>query len=127
MIRKEELRIGNLLGFQETDYVNICSIHSDDTIRHTINSKEYGCFRLNQYQPILLTEEILLKCGFEQDVNIFISNDFVVFKNVHGVADGIDKESFYCAYWKYAKHIKHLHQLQNLYFALTGKELTYTP
>ena len=26
-----------------------------------------------------------------------------------------------------SRHIKHLHELQNLYFSLTGTELNYTP
>lgn len=80
------------------------------------------------YRPITLTEEILLKCGFEKLLNGFhinisidqelsiniITNECYLFRNdpIHG---GID---FICA-----NSVKYLHQLQNLYFSLTGEEL----
>ena len=61
--------------------------------------------------PIPLTEEILLKCGFKirkdgklyHDTLSLYEADFIF-----NIKSGI---------------IKNLHQLQNLYFALTGQEL----
>jgi len=66
------------------------------------------------FEPIPLTEEILLKCWFEPMQNytfiLFIErNDNIVWQS--------DVEI--CNY----KHVKYLHQLQNLYFALTNEEL----
>lgn len=76
------------------------------------------------YEPIPLTEEILLKCGFEKGSNIigdcyYIEHDF-------GVSDfvlNITKTSNFEIYELDLK-IDYLHQLQNLYFALTNEELT---
>jgi hypothetical protein len=69
--------------------------------------------------PIPLTEEILLKCGFEkfevEGYPIFIIGKFYLeFYSLESVFLISDIEV----------KIKHLHQLQNLYFCLTGEELT---
>lgn len=76
------------------------------------------------WKPIPLTEETLLKCGFEDvssyrdfwltiegDLRIEISlrNNGIVFTSISDI--GI------------SENIKHLHQLQNLFHALTGEEL----
>lgn len=73
----------------------------------------------HNYNPIPLTEEWLLKLGFETD-HIEWWNGIIclgIFK------DGIyylptDQISF-----RIGKEIEYVHQLQNLYFALTGEEL----
>lgn len=76
------------------------------------------------YEPIPLTEEILLKCGFEKySEGNFVLGNFILsylttdenFEFEYKVS-GIDS-------WL-LKDIKYLHQLQNLYFALTNEELT---
>jgi hypothetical protein len=78
-----------------------------------------------EFDPIPLTEEWLLKFGFEDCRHNLMAlrvNTFEFF------FDKIDK----CGVNLYEKWegiflcggIKHVHQLQNLYFALTGEELT---
>jgi len=85
--------------------------------------------------PIPITPEVLKKCGWElqpcsealvkevygQDVYSLKSNeDFVLAK----VKDGY----VFCDHIiGDVKPITSLHQLQNLYFALTGEELKYQP
>lgn len=68
-----------------------------------------------EMKPIPLTEEILLKCGFDtESIPYHCINGNVVIYYSQG--------DFLC---KYTGHeIKYLHQLQNLYYALTGTELT---
>jgi hypothetical protein len=73
-------------------------------------------------QPIPLTEDILLKCGFE-----WVKEAFGYFDKLHAayIWDNGDVEIHpFCTNDKdcWVK-IKYLHQLQNLYFALTGEEL----
>jgi len=85
--------------------------------------------KLEYLQPIPLTPEILEKCGFEND-NVFEK----MFKYLNKSIYDTDKltfrkeEGFICfdgiKYRTLLKHIIYLHQLQNLYFALTGEELT---
>ena len=76
------------------------------------------------YKPIPITEEWLLKFGFKY----FADGQYEkIFENLNF---NWDKE---CGLYIFlrtredcieASHIKHVHQLQNLYFALTNKELT---
>ena len=82
-------------------------------------------------QPVLLTQEILLKCGFKYNLDddeytigendcfsvIFINNPNIIkimYKQTY-----IGCESDYIIFLKF----QYLHQLQNLYFALTNEEL----
>jgi len=71
----------------------------------------------HQLEPIPLTEEWLLKFGFERNVLNAKHNDIIYYSEnnigVKGIL-GMVKPSK-CIY---------VHQLQNLYFALTGEELT---
>jgi len=88
---------------------------------------------------IKITEEQLLKLGFEQsdddlfelvllkiktpeyhDINLWTRTErgLVIFM---GINQGEDPQQTDTA----LPHIKHVHELQNLYFALTGTELSY--
>jgi hypothetical protein len=112
------LRVGNWLRRKESD-TNV-----------QVDSFLLNVSYLTSYTPIPLTGEILLKCGFEKDD---------VFKNMFKYLNNHDcdtnkltfreEEGFICfdgiKYRTLLKHITHLHQLQNLYFALTGEELTF--
>jgi hypothetical protein len=113
-----ELRIGNWVFTNKTEYQIELSDFSDWYNDH--NSHQYGEF----IHPIPLTKEWLLKFGFKAidergySKEILIKDDrytfnFVIFKT----NDGYDNDV--CLYV-----IKYVHQLQNLYFALTGEELT---
>ena len=71
--------------------------------------------------PIPLTEEILLKCGFDE--NMVLST---IEGEIRYYGDGdinIGGEDSCTLGMVYIAKCKYLHQLQNLYFALTGKEL----
>lgn len=79
----------------------------------------------DRYIPIELTEEILLKSGFELKGIIFrINNGFT---NQFDVNYSLSRNIYYYDSSKYGIYneveLKYLHQLQNLYFALTGEEL----
>ena len=71
------------------------------------------------FEPIPLTEEWLLRLGFNEPINdwywIGVDDCFIFGKK----EDGWYLMDDYCM-----KPFKHVHQLQNLYFALTGEELT---
>ena len=74
--------------------------------------------RNKKYQPIPLTEEILLKAGFEkrQDTmwTIYNKSWISLYKMMGG--EYYEVEDTYTS-------LKYVHSLQNLYFALTGEEL----
>jgi hypothetical protein len=77
--------------------------------------------------PVPLTEEWFLKFGFELKTDVYFSN--IKYKDQCWV-----NFSFCIAVWRNGNfmydwnggniQIKYVHQLQNLYFALIGKELT---
>jgi len=74
---------------------------------------------LENIEPIPLTEEWLLKFGFEIKQGRF-GNEYWGKINLYTSSD---KKIVFC-FDGYLKGIKYVHQLQNLYFALTGNELT---
>jgi hypothetical protein len=78
----------------------------------------------NECNPIPLTEEWLLKFGFEKKGQLYTKDFF-------GDYIGVDVKDFSIGTYAFGR-IAHapqptfmnVHQLQNLYFALTGEELT---
>jgi hypothetical protein len=69
---------------------------------------------------IPLTPEILIKAGFEEmEFSIFESNKYDIYLYYSKKANGFLFKSRPDG----GIILKHLHQLQNLYFALTGEEL----
>lgn len=100
-----ELRLGNLVKHKEDKEV------IDATIGTLCN--------IELYEPIPLTEEWLLKFGFEKK-----SFDMNMGKFKLTASTRIIKEDKLGAFhYKKAGYISTVHQLQNLYFALTGTEL----
>lgn len=66
-----------------------------------------------ELEPVILTEEILLKCGFEKIGRQYLTRGDIRFKIV-------DNGDLSCIDYK---HINYLHQLQNLVFAIDNIEL----
>ena len=95
----EELRIGNyvLNGIGEMFPANIATL-------------QYPCTELGCIHPIPLTEDILLKCGEDNEHLMVDKLGFVIFKNGY-------------PYQFVRDDYKHLHSLQNLYHSLRGEEL----
>lgn len=84
-------------------------------------------------EPIPLTEEILLKCGFEktgdygdqiyyEPKNRGNRNYYICFDHDE-ICFGFASNGSYTDLLYDDANLQHLHQLQNLYFALTGEEL----
>ena len=73
-------------------------------------------------QPIPLTPEILEKCGF-----IMVKEDFWQKLNVTIILTKDGNNLCFVYVEEILNAPKSLHQLQNLYFALTGEELTFKP
>ena len=128
MIDIKELRVGNWVLNPELvqDYEN------------NPNPVDFACERINridelfdhdEYEPIPLTQEILLKCGFEDEDGGFgrwLRLDYDIHnKNRHMLYKvGVERVEMCSRGVTTADApLKHLHQLQNLYFALTRKEL----
>lgn len=109
----KELRIGN--------YVYNGGIISLDIERlYAFNECLYDL------QPIPITEEWLLKLGFEKEegnlYSLYVDDnlDVSLWSDTYFSNPTIELT---CNGKVVCKNIKYIHQLQNLYFALTGQEL----
>ena len=122
-MKAEELRIGNLCYYHVED-----SIEGDHDVLNTV---DYEDLRImfgevdEDYKPIPLTEEWLLKFGFvhrkRRDVPAYEKNNLIVeylFERWTGRLYWNERNSIRII------DVEYVHQLQNLYFALTGEELT---
>jgi len=129
VLKANDLRIGCIIE-KSGDICSVASINSDNTIRIFNEDKTdtWGCFALRIFNPIPLTEEWLIKLGFERDlqINLYrLYNDFGTI--VYYPKSSVEKSKFsfmLIGYCFVTYEILHLHELQNLYFALTGSELT---
>lgn len=132
-MKENELRIGN--------WINVGGELNQFTIADFCDIFDNGnkWFK-DLFKPIPLTEEWLLKFGFEEIETLhthwksdkgFFLNGYVIFmeKNLGAIIGEKSNDYFYNHSYQYRngigiiKEIKYLHELQNLYFALTGEEL----
>ena len=139
MINPRELRIGNWLRdyygiFRRVEYVGeTVGLGNDmggtDKYQHKpIFSKD-----LNDIHPIPLTESILIACGFKKRTYnyeyLFEEHSQMWFKYYSklGAWQLEVDTSHEGGYETDIATIKSLHQLQNLFYCLTGEELIYKP
>lgn len=132
-MKASELRLGNFIQdkFGVTDVVR----ELNNLISDRVNVDIYDDY----FSPIPLTEDWLVKFGFSGNEMIAeglingyslkyidygeFSNKFVIVQASEGyyLAEDGDFELFV---YPSSRPFRFLHQLQNLYFALTGQELT---
>ena len=116
-MKASELRIGNSI-MQDDDFVFVTWWRLELMVNNKI-----------EYKPIPLTQEWLIKFGFdklENDIPTYfkcfgnlIEDDYEFSFNIY-----VDSEqSYFITIFGRKIIIKHVHQLQNLYFALTEEEL----
>lgn len=122
-MKATELRIGNYIKnngkIVEVDYLTPTSIGYENGkfSTSTFNSE------VMHYEPIPLTEEWLLKLGFEKITGCNVIENCYC-KNGYSVSfDKCGSISFWVSDDK-TIIIEFIHTLQNLYFTLTGEELT---
>ena len=119
-MRVAELRIGNWVYNSTTK--NKMQVYPMMIPQLYTIEKENGSLGDSNIKPIPLTEEILLKCGFVKDdfSKTYVRYSIGNFNIIHDT----DKDIFICDGIKYTLVcVEYLHQLQNLYYVLTGEEL----
>lgn len=123
---KNELRIGNLLFYGER-IVKVIAIFRTHFICDEVDTGiQIGNSLQENFNPIPLTEEWLLKLGFDninsKEYGIKCGSCWMSLSNPKDMGEWQD-----CYCWIFDRfkfiELKYVHQLQNLYFALTGNEL----
>ena len=125
-MKPNELRIGNLV-IQNEFHGYVYSIESplprkekrfSDKAIITLFDNGLTTVPIDEIEPIPLTEEWLLKFGFDKYEFDHKENQYRHKERLIVLRD--DKFVDYGS----SVVLEHIHQLQNLYFALTGSELT---
>ena len=129
-MKATELRLGSLFDYKQCIYAaNV--IRDNFVYGKNVNGFAPGEFPIDKIKPIPLTEEWLLRFGFEKDE---YAKDFRLGKYwvENRYFDSYEKSMFLFGCYQFNKIyitsnvnvLKYVHELQNLYFALTGEELT---
>lgn len=126
-MKAQELRIGNLIQLyrkaedKEMSTHSVCGIENVPDIGWMVELEDGFYINTDKgIEPIPLTEEWLVKLGFEKSHGEWIERNEMVMLSYF--ATGLHLSSSDSG--MLSIELKYVHQLQNLYFALTGEELT---
>jgi len=137
-MKASELRIGNYIAdrgnkewqIDHWESINKLSAKSNATMYMGILMETHPMTEYVDYiKPIPLTEEWLLKFGFEEITNYVFkspSKQSAYELSYETLCYNLKEKIFTvctCDVHGFETTIEHVHQLQNLYFALTGEEL----
>jgi hypothetical protein len=124
-MKASELRIGNLLRDKVTKTeLRVIELTEQDIVTYVNDRSMFPLKDGWGIEPIPLTEERLLKFGFSREAKI--GGDGIEFRVYH--FDVLTFNTNHGWWYKFEPMnytpLEYVHQLQNFYFALTGKELT---
>lgn len=127
----KELRIGNLINYlgEPTVVASISQSEEKEELSY-ISTQKSGINTNFSYRPISLSEEWLLKFGF--DYTDDGENEYMsLIRGHHTKIISSDYSVKFSKVWLHTeipytkREYLYVHQLQNLYFELTGEELTF--
>lgn len=108
-----ELRIGNFTYHSELGIVEVIAVGKDYI--HCLFNGETFYESIGRFSPVPLVEEWLLKFGFKLENNTYWNENVSIL--------GLENDR-YIHFDGGRVFIRSIHQLQNLFFALKGEELT---
>lgn len=111
-MKASELRIGNYIENTDSQMASYMVVNAD-----VIKQNEHTMYA--SLEPITITKEWMFKLGFEVSIVLFRKNNLLI-------QYCVDHFKVYLS-GNFIANIQYVHQLQNLYFALTGEELTLKP
>lgn len=123
-MKATELRIGNLIEINERvePVVSIDNYCINYTVNRVGSHAIKQFHQIDRVKPILITKEWLFKFGFVQQYWNFFPMTYYRKGNIlYSLSDGnieLHKPNTYLT------QLKYVHELQNIFFALTGEELT---
>ena len=124
MITPQELRIGNWVNHKIVEkWERVDSIDYDQLLKSNGVEQYYiNRFQLEDYEPIPLSPEILEKCGFNKKTyggaGLFYVNGLV---HISEYLNYLNCDPYGSV--ENSVSVQYLHQLQNLFYVLTGQEL----
>lgn len=139
-VKIQELRLDNLLKRGDDIVVVSAIFRSHFNCDNYENGIDYGNNHQNNYQPIPLTEEWLLKLGFEHTktdapmwINSFCINIPARWGNRLVIEAKVEDSEYggieayliltHARALRVEKKYRYVHEVQNLYYALTQTEL----
>lgn len=138
MIDPKELMIDNYVMVGD-DVMSVRGVEATtDTYIHVISTDAWAGEdypSTQEVQPISLSAQVLGACGFNKwsrdgqiawHIDAFAQGREVARHDIDLISGNIYLKSRYdteCLTYQRMPHIKHLHQMQNLYFSLTGQPL----
>lgn len=130
-----DLRIGNYLKYDD-EIIQVSKLCKNYVEFYDKEDLLIGD-KPNEFQPIELTEEVLLKIGFkknkydwlkyfpdrENEISILMTDNYttIEYANLFNCPEDVTEVN-YGSTLEFPRRI-YLHQLQNAYYCLTGKEL----
>ena len=121
VLKCTDLRIGNLVYSKETNrFQKITGLTDENPF---IDAVTFDYTNYDEIEAIPITEEMLFNFGYGKKHDIYYKNNSLlrfIGNEVFYSRGEIDDAEFQ----EYITSVKYVHQLQNLYFALTGRELT---
>lgn len=112
-MKAEELRIGNFI--EQGKVFEVKPYHVRVSYWHVHKQQDaMSLVKLDECEPIPLSEEVLLKCGFK---------DYEGWYQKEGIQLYRIRDLYFRGNFPIKADIVHLHQLQNLFYSLTGEEL----
>lgn len=126
MIKENDLRLNNLVKWNDT-VQKITAIAFGNCLLDKHPTADYPV-KLIEIEPVQLTEKILLSCGFKERKSVFGYWIYEI-KFQHTVFSVEEVDLGLCYFYIGNTHVsqtKNVHELQNLYFSITGEELVFS-
>jgi hypothetical protein len=111
-LQSKDLRIGNLVIRKESGVKTIIKSINENSVRTNIGTLPY-----NLLLPVPLTELTLEMLGFDKSQDLLVRGLIMRYSFSNKIIELIRYETLIDF------KIEYVHELQNLYFALTGEEL----
>ena len=133
MIKFSDIKIGDYVRAEyegKTWEGEVTRLNGDEKQVEVTTEVQSFWFETDKLHPIVLNDDVLLKLGFQKQVNEDGSVKYMKgsFRMVLPVADDFSRmEMWYREDRRHNPNVHHVHQLQNQYFDMTKIHLTDEP
>lgn len=125
-MKANEVRVGNWLDLKGMEF-RLDAWLGPDFLKYQKEDRQSLYTTLDSLNGIPLTEEWLLRFGFEHHHDTPHPNRVFRKNRTEGHFELEEIINFFFGGACYSVEVKYVHQLQDLYFALTGQELELKP